>query len=338
MIARGRLPGVGRLDLYPVSGCVWIRAARSSSGQGWGPLEPQTRVRISPGLPTLKGLVIPFFSREVLYFYMRLIFFELGNLGILFKEPGRLYEKYLNQNEKCELEAILKKGVNFKNIEDFYKNHIIIDFINYEELTKEELFFINSILIKTVSRSMGNFFITPDYSEFIIFITTNIKKPITDAVREIDRIKLIGSILLLNSIKLPEFPFPINKVIEPINSFFGPTIASYIAFPLLETICKFLSPVLDIDGTLKNNLPPTREHVQFRPVINNLKEILLITEYGLNNNLKSLLTSLDNEINLYKRIKKQRDYLLHGQISNTWESYLLLLLLYLFYISEGYFP
>ena len=30
---------------------MYLPGARSSSGQGWGPLEPQTRVRISPGLP-----------------------------------------------------------------------------------------------------------------------------------------------------------------------------------------------------------------------------------------------------------------------------------------------
>ena len=47
--------GLSLVRLISVVLLCLVRVARSSSGQGWGPLEPQTRVRISPGLPCSRG-------------------------------------------------------------------------------------------------------------------------------------------------------------------------------------------------------------------------------------------------------------------------------------------
>ena len=258
-----------------------------------------------------------------------------------FLAPGKSIHKILNADEEKKLEGLLKKYSTdqheFKDMKYFYENYIITDFIEYDKVTKDELFFLASILIKTVTTNGSSFFITPDHTKFISYVTQNILKPLSDFEREIDRIKLIGSILLVNSTSPPQLPYPLNNILQTICSFYGPTIASYVAFPFLEFICKYISPYLNVDGKLIS-LPSTRKHVPYKDKISSIKEIFYITEVSFPSELKSLFIHLDEKVDLYDRVKTHRDNLLHGRISHTWESYTLFLLLVLIYISKNNFP
>ncbi len=238
-------------------------------------------------------------------------------MGILFNEPGRIYEK-LPSEDKERLKIFLNKYSSppFESLEPFYCNHIISDIVSYNILSNDELFFIGTILLKSISYHPGSFFLTPDFFIFVNLLTSKIETPITDLEWEIQRVKLICSHL-----KSPKS--------------LGPTIASYIAYPLLEAILKKISPHLKEDGTVIDT-PIIRRNQRFinRSRITNLENILLISEITMSDRMRNLLVSLDEENGLYSTIKKHRDNLLHGKTSHDWDSFRIVLIILLLYVPE----
>ena len=61
---------LGCYNIYNGVAVCSASVARSSSGQGWGPLEPQTRVRISAGLPLSLYEYVLLFSSSISVFLM----------------------------------------------------------------------------------------------------------------------------------------------------------------------------------------------------------------------------------------------------------------------------
>lgn len=239
----------------------------------------------------------------------------------------------------------------FKNIVEKYKKPTvninekqIADFIDYSLVPKDDLLFMCKIFIKTISRSPGQFSITSHHQNFIEYMANNPRKSLTKRAFEQYEMKFINAILrapIKDSEYLPKLNLVIDDIIYPILKLaYGPSIASFIAFPLLERMCRSISSVLNDEGYLICNPKETVFRRNKEPYkkcnrVDNIKHALQFMEQDVKEPFRKILKELNNEIKLYDRIRKERNGLLHGARDKSWESYLVIFLLYAIYISES---
>ena len=254
----------------------------------------------------------------------------------------------LSDIEKNRLQEIAKKykkpDVSFNDIKSICVDKQLTDFIEYEKVSDIDLLFISKILMKTISRSCGKFFLVPDHIKFIEYMTKNPRTCLTNRAHEENEIKFINAVLLAHA-RTPEHLPEIHPIIDNImhliwNSVWGPTIASFVAFPVLEGICRAKSTVLNQTGCLISNPKKPVFKGKNKPYkkgykVSNIKHALQFMEQDINQGLRDILKQLNSEIKLYSRINEERNGLLHGALPRSWESYLVIFLLYAIYISES---
>lgn len=262
---------------------------------------------------------------------------------MFFKESGYLYRKCLSSNDKKKLENIIKKYKKpesvWNTLEDFFIRGQLIDYIDYQNLSNNDLLFVCKILIKTLSEGTGHFTIMPDHRVFIEYMAQRPPNRLTDQDRELLYFNYINNVLLLVGEKPPNIHPKINAVLHPIFDFsLGPSFAGFVAFPLLEAICRAKSIKLTRGGLAMSEINETIRGriIKYRPNgrVSSLEHELLLMEQEITPFLRSILEELDSELNLYNRVYLQRCSQLHGATLRSWESWIVIFLLYIIYIGE----
>jgi len=264
----------------------------------------------------------------------------------------RLYDKILSTDEKRRLEQIAdeyrKTDAKGRNTADLFADRgRLVDFINYKDLSDQDLLFVCKILAKTITTGTGTFHVRRDHFGFIRYMAQNPRQNLTDIDREHLYMQFVNSVLLLETAPFippeehPELPSQIHNIIHPIAELQS-TFASFVAFPLLEAISRRMSSLLTANGRtterLDRTIRGTKIHYSQDRRVSNLQHTLLLMELDLKPDLRRILEELDSEMNLYSRIWDMRCTQLHGAHLRSSESLLIVFLLYLIYLSESKLP
>lgn len=259
-------------------------------------------------------------------------------MGIYFSEPGRVYMDSLSSDEINRLNTIMKNNkkseIEERELSNVYSKGQIFDYITIESLNKEDFMSICKFVIKSM---INTNFINVDNKIILknMFDKNNLKN-LSGNDRENIFFKFTLASLLLHFTDNPPYISELDDaIIQPIHSSLGSSFGSLIAFPLLESICRNLSPKLNREGKLQTNVSSIRgisinKNINFR--VSNLYHTLLIYEDSVDNNLTSILLELDIDINLYKMLRDMRNRQLHGEFTRNFNGFLPVFILILFYI------
>lgn len=259
-------------------------------------------------------------------------------MGVYFSEPGRVYKDSLSSDEINRLNTIMKNNkkseIKEKELSNVYSKGQIFDYINIESLNKEDFISICTFLIKSM---INTNFINVDHKIILKnMFDKNTLKNLSGNDRENVFFKFtLASLLLHFTDNLPSISELDDAIIHPIHSSLGSSFGSLIAFPLLESICRNLSPILDRDGVILTNISSIRGisiNKNINDRVSSLYHTLLIYEDSVNNNLTSILQELDRDIKLYKMLRDMRNRQLHGELLRNFNGFLPVFILIMFYI------
>ena len=258
-------------------------------------------------------------------------------MGVYFSEPGRVYKNSLSSDEINLLNIIMKNNkkseIKEKELSNVYSKGQIFDYINIESLNKEDFMSVCKFLIKSM---INTNFINVDNKIILknMFVKNSLKNLSGNNSENIFFKFALASLLLHFTDNPPSISGLDDAIIHPIHSSLGSSFGSLIAFPLLESICRNLSPILDRDGIILANVSSIRG-ISINKSINDrassLYHTLLIYEDSVANNLTSILQELDMDINLYKILRDMRNRQLHGELIRNFNGFLPVFFLIMFY-------
>ncbi len=242
----------------------------------------------------------------------------------------------LDETDKQSFEFVLKKnGLEQDEINEIYDGKQVTDFIAYQNLSREDKITICILLIKPLLLRKGSFSLTPDH---YVWLASMLKFPPDLGDHRCER-EIYQFITITNYIHfqhLSKGEYMIDLILQPLTSMCGAAISGFCVYPLIESICRRKIPEISLSGIAQRDIKLSLRKITLEKEkgtrISNIQHELLLLEGYLDDYLSNALGKLDQDTNIYSRIKDARNSQLHGEFLGCLDSMIFTFFLHLLYL------